>query len=196
MPRAATLSLLLGLTTLALGSACKRDAAGEPEGGAKQGLAKVDDAAAGRAIDAIASAPADAHGLLAAAALVELEAGRLDAKFLDGWKAIAQAPPEQRRLLAARAISDSLAMLDEACEAEAAAVMQRVAEAPPEQKAALLWTECALERHGLVSADAAKAADPSALILAHMAFAHVQARGGVAAKERELLAMSVAAPPA
>lgn len=198
LPRAA---LPLSVLLLALPStfaACKQqDQAG---GGSsveadEEALPKLDEAAAARALDAVAGAPPEVRKVLATAGLAELEAGRLDADFLAGWKAVAEAAPEFRSRLAAKAILDNVDMLDEACEAEGAAVMRELAAAAPGQKAELMWTKCGLERHGLVDAGAAKAADASALTLAHMAFAHIEARGGVTAEERELLAMSATLPP-
>ena len=87
---------------------------------------------------AMAGIPGDLRAGFAAAALVELEAGRLPAPLLQALDKMQGAPVEMSDLLAARALPEGVTMqaLRRACPVAPRAIADAVALAPAAQKAA------------------------------------------------------------
>lgn len=162
-------------------------------------LPAVDARAAADALAAIASAPEEAQSGLAMKSLVKIEEQRLGKSFVGGWHGVATAPPDMRLQSAAPAISENPAMFEAACNPDVSKTFQAIDAAAPEQQMDLLWTTCDLARHGFMTREQAEGADVSAVLLTHMAFVHIQARGGTEPNERKLLeraAQLPATPPA
>ncbi len=183
------------LVTVASGAlaGCK---GGAPSSGGES-LPALDDALAAQGVEALNGAPPEARSELAMKFLVELEGARLGAEFVEGWEALGKAPPSLRGRIAAEAINDNVGMLDAACEVSGAEAMRKVAEVAPAEKSAKIYELCNFGRHGLVDDAAIAQVEPLAMVLAHMAFAHIEAHGDVSDDERTLLraAATMAAAP-
>lgn len=147
----------------------------------------VDAALAKQAVDALPSAAVAQRSALAARALTELEKDRLPASLIEGLDALVIAAPDQRAVLLAQSISTNIALLDEACDTNAAKFMQSLATMTPDGREAAVWSECKFERHGLLAEGERAAHDPMKAMVAHMALAHLQKGGPVSDDERALL---------
>lgn len=190
MALAPRLSVLLLSSTLVV--ACdsdKQSAAEQPTSAAPKPLPKLDTAAAAQAIEALASASEPMKPALAARLFADLEEKRLGESFVDGLQAIEQTEIHQRANHAAKAIAENLSMLNAACEADAAETLTATATMSDDQRAGALWSACEFDRLGLVANDVGKASDPTAMLLAHMAFATLKQAGPLDANERALLEM-------
>lgn len=180
----------LGLVLVAVVSAsCAKDGGADGVGESAKALPPLDAAAAKTANEAIASAESSMRPAIAAAALVELEAARFDASFIDGLRALSQAPPEMRSQLLAKTISDNLSLVDDACEGDARDMMKELATMDPAGRRAHLAKACNFARLGLADAAALDRADPMMSIIAHTMYARVKAAGDVDPNEKQLFVL-------
>jgi len=150
-------------------------------------LPGLDDAMAAQGVAAVNGATPEERSEMAMKFLIELERPRLGGDFVGGWRALSKAPPRERGRLAAEAISENLGMLDAACEVSGTEAMRRAAEINPADKSKEIFAMCDFGRHGLIDEQTAARTEPMPMVLAHMAFAHIEAHGGVSQDERLLL---------
>lgn len=141
----------------------------------KQALAKLDAKGAAEGVKSLAAAAEDQRPLLAARALVELENARLGPSFIAGLDGFVAADPAFRAQTVAKAISENIVMLDAVCGTGSDKFMRSLGMMSPEQRKSALWDRCKFAEHGLVSEAEGKAAEPLAIILAHMAYVYLKA---------------------
>lgn len=110
------------------------------------------------------------------------------------FEAMGNIVPSQRDLAMAKGAEASMALLDDACAGDAKTILSQVSAQSIEQRSKTIWTECNFGRHGLIDATTGEVADAWPLMLGHMAFVELSARGGVDAQERILLVTVAGAP--
>lgn len=187
--------LTLALPMLLVAPACDDE---KEAGGAStaqgEALPQLDAKAAADALEALANAPEEARSRIAMTSLATLERGRLDDGFVALFRTVAESSPEMRINLIAKAVSENTKMFEAACRAEVETTFQELEAAAPGKQMPLLWSICDLQRHGLITEQDAATSDVAAVILAHMAFAHIEAHGGAEPDERKLLEMAARLP--
>lgn len=181
------------MTMLALVFAfgCGRESAPEP--GADQGssLAPLDTKAAAEAVASVEFGPPQAQAELALRALAELEKTRLGASFAAGFVDLVDAPPDSRAKHAAPALAANTKLLGTMCGERGAALLQELALIDESRRAKEIWSRCELERLGLLPAAAAARADPTTLLLVHMASTKLTAGGELEGNERALFELAL-----
>lgn len=185
--------MVLGLFLLACGGS-KEAPENEPAPKAEPApdVPALDQAGAKRAVEALKSAAPEVQPRLAAVALAELEAGRVPASLVEGLEAAEKVSPDMVAMVLAQAISQNLALLDEACGRDGAALMKSLATMDVEARDQAVWDGCSFERHGLMTEADRSRFEPTMAILAHMV---VVAVGRVSEEEKALLrAMMVRTP--
>ncbi|MGB1017268.1 MAG: hypothetical protein ACPG4T_24235, partial [Nannocystaceae bacterium] len=140
---------------------------------AKKALPEVDAKGLAEGVKSLAVASEDERPLLAARALVILEKDRLGASFIAGIDGLVEADPAYRARIVSQAITENLGMLDAVCGAGSDKFMASLATMAPEQRDEALWERCKFAKNGLIGEAEGKAAEPLAIILAHMAYAHL-----------------------
>jgi hypothetical protein len=146
-------------------------------------LPPVDVKGATAVAEALPMAQPDIRGVMAATALAEIEKERLPGPFLEGLEAIGQAPPDQRSMLLAKALSESLPMLNHLCE-NGIALMKSLAEMAPEQRGPAIFDGCEMQAHGLVTREQMASRDPMMVLMGHLVFDHLSRGGELHAGER------------
>ncbi len=154
--------------------------------------AAVDDARAkqlAEATRALASVAAEERALVAGAALAEAEAGRLPPELIEAFGSVQNVAPERRSMIAMKAVAAPIMLvaLQELCAGKGPETLSRVAEVAPNEKHALVWDGCKLERIGLVTRAEAERSELGQLVLAHLAHLLLGKLGGPTPDELALL---------
>ena len=150
-------------------------------------LPPLDMEVARRATAALEEVAPEQRGLLAAKALSELERARLGPEFAEGLDALTTVAPDQRALVSAKIIEKHMDRLDLVCEADAAQTMRSLALISPDDHHAAVWAACDFGRHGLVTEEESRGADPIGSMVAHMAYGYLATHGPVTPEEKALL---------
>lgn len=157
----------------------------------------LDEKEAKRYAQTVASVTEVQRSMVASLALFELEGERIPSSASKLLEELAGVPPDMAGLTIAKALSEPelLGELDALCSGKARETMRNLAMTAPPDKSSGLWTACGLERVGLMTAEeAAAAAQPMAMLLAHVIAWHLKEGGGASDEELELLRALAAMP--
>ncbi|KIG12334.1 hypothetical protein DB30_01566 [Enhygromyxa salina] len=170
-------------------------ATGEAEAKPKADLEmpEVDAKAASELGEALKSADAHARPVLAAVGLAETERDRLPDPFIEGLEALQNTPPEMRAQLLAKALSESMSMLDHMC-GDGRKLMQSLATIAPDQRGVAIYEGCGLEKHGLLTKADMSARDGMMVLMGSLVFDHLSRGGELHAGERAAVEAMVSAP--
>ena len=198
--------LALALSLLTVAPACDKDK-GDASGasgasGANDEAASskadldmpaVDEKGANSLGEALKNAEDHQRPLLAVVGLAEIEGGRLPPPFIKGLDAIQNAPPEMRAQLLAKALSESMSMLDHLC-GDGRKLMQSLATMAPEQRAVAIYEGCSLDKQGLLTKAEMNSRDGMMVLMGSLVFDHLSRGGELHAGERAAVEAMVAAP--
>ena len=134
----------------------------------------------------LARITADQRGVYVARGLSRVEAKRLGtlAKALE---AFANADADERPQEVARWVETNTAMLEGACPGAGKSTLHATANVEADQRTQTLWSGCKLAEIGLVQQAELGDADMVAVLIAHMAYAHLKAHSTVSEDEKTLL---------